>query len=101
MIEVSTLGYIATFLSLLGNAFIVMKKRTGFVVWTAGNVVWIWLDLIIKLYSQIVMMLFYTLFNIWGYHEWSRPPRRGRYLGLPVYSYEEYLHETFVTKKRR
>jgi len=40
-LQVEIIGYIATILSLLGNALIVLKKRSGFVVWTVANVIWI------------------------------------------------------------
>jgi nicotinamide riboside transporter PnuC len=64
------LGYIATILSLLGNVFIVRKSKWGFIVWTAGNLVWIYVDISIGLYSQIVMMATYSALNIWGLIEW-------------------------------
>jgi hypothetical protein len=66
------MSYIATFLSLLGNVFIVRKSKWGFVIWTAGNAVWIWVDIHIGLHSQIIMMAVYSALNIWGLVEWGR-----------------------------
>ena len=72
MLETTIISYIATFLSLLGNVFIVRKSKWGFIIWTAGNIAWIWVDIHIGLYSQIVMMAVYSMLNIWGLIEWGR-----------------------------
>lgn len=72
MLDITIVGYIATFLSLLGNVFIVRKSKWGFVIWTAGNIVWIWVDIHIGLHSQIVMMAVYSALNIWGLIEWGK-----------------------------
>lgn len=73
MLDTTTIiSYIATFLSLLGNIFIVRKSKWGFIVWTLGNIAWIVVDVRIGLYSQIVMMAVYSGLNIWGLIEWGR-----------------------------
>jgi nicotinamide riboside transporter PnuC len=65
-------GYMATFLSCLGNVFIIYKKKIGFVIWTFGNITWIFVDYKIGLYSQIIMMVFYAILNVWGWVEWNK-----------------------------
>jgi nicotinamide riboside transporter PnuC len=77
MLMTEILGCIATFLSCLGNIFIIYKKKFGFIVWTLGNVVWIFVDVKIGLYSQIIMMVFYAILNIWGYIEWNKNKKGG------------------------
>lgn len=66
------IGYIATFLSILGNILVVYKKKIGFLIWLASNFVWIYVDIGIGLYSQIVMMVLYAILNVLGWYEWSK-----------------------------
>lgn len=68
----TVLSIVATILSCGGNFFIIYKKKAGFVVWTLGNAVWIWVDVQIAMYPQIIMMVFYAALNILGYIEWSK-----------------------------
>ena len=71
-LQIEVIGYIATMLSLLGNALVVLKKRSGFVVWTVANITWIAVDVKIGLYSQIYMMGAYAILNLWGLYEWRK-----------------------------
>jgi len=69
-LNLDLLGYVATFLSILGNLLIVYKKRIGFSIWLLSNVVWIYVDIGIGLYSQIIMMVLYAILNIVGWYKW-------------------------------
>jgi len=55
----------------LGNLLIIKKWKSGFIAWLIGNVIWVYYDWKISLYSQIIMMVVYAIFNIWGWIEWN------------------------------
>jgi len=66
------LGYLATFLSLLGNLFVVYKKRYGFVLWNVSNIIWIGLAIESKVHSQIIMFGVYSIINIIAFIKWRK-----------------------------
>ncbi|HAW57819.1 MAG TPA: hypothetical protein DCX03_02190 [Bacteroidales bacterium] len=71
-LQIEVIGYIATALSLFGNVLVVLKKRSGFVVWTVANCTWLVVDVKINLYSQIWMMAVYAALNLWGLIMWRK-----------------------------
>jgi hypothetical protein len=73
VITIDILVYFATFLSCLGNVFIILKNKLGFWIWIAGNIAWIYVDWFTpNMKPQIIMMVVYAGLNIWGLIEWSR-----------------------------
>lgn len=71
MTDLIYITYLATFLSILGNIFIVKKSRIGYWIWIASNIFWIYVDYKIpEMSAQIIMMVFYIILNVWGLYEW-------------------------------
>ena len=67
---VDLIGWLATTLSCLGNVFVVLEKRVGFIIWLISNFFWIYVDIEKAIYSQIIMMVVYASLNVWGYIFW-------------------------------
>ena len=66
-------SFIALVLSLSGNVLINFKKRAGFVVWFASNVLWVAVNLIgTPNWSQIAMFVVYMAFNVHGFLRWGK-----------------------------
>ena len=65
---VSVLGMIC---SLGGNILIMLKKKSGWIVWTVGNILWIIYNFITTInIPMILMYLVYMFINILGYCKW-------------------------------
>lgn len=65
---VSVLGMIC---SLGGNILIMLKKKSGWIVWTVGNILWIVYNFITTInLPMIFMYLVYMFINILGYCKW-------------------------------
>lgn len=65
---VSVLGMIC---SLGGNILIMLKKKSGWIVWTVGNILWIVYNFITTInLPMILMYLVYMFINILGYCKW-------------------------------
>lgn len=67
------LSFLAMGSSLLGNLFVAKKKKIGFYIWIASNILWISVNLMsisINI-SQIFMYVVYTGINIYGIINWS------------------------------
>ena len=72
-IVVLILSIIGTLLSLGGNVLIALKKRSGWLVWIAGNIVWIAVIFMSAVnYPMIFMYLVYIIINIIGYVKWQK-----------------------------
>ena len=69
------LSMLAFVLSLSGNILINHKRRVGFVVWLASNVMWIAVN--VKSgepnVAQVAMFVAYIAFNIQGWLKWGKP----------------------------
>lgn len=71
--SIGIVSFVALVLSLAGNALINFRKRIGFFVWIASNVVWIAVNLMgIPNWSQIAMFLVYVALNIHGWITWGK-----------------------------
>lgn len=67
------LSIIGTLLSLGGNVLIALKKRSGWLVWIIGNIVWIAVSIIGPTnYPMIFMYLVYIIINIIGFIKWQK-----------------------------
>lgn len=64
---------IALILSVLGNILITGKKKVGFIVWIAGNCIWIYTNIQKgDNLQQNIMFGLYIVLNIVGYINWNR-----------------------------
>ena len=67
------LSIIATILSLGGNILIAIKKRSGWLVWILGNIVWILINFLSVMNVPMVLMyVVYFILNIIGYINWKK-----------------------------
>ena len=65
---VSILGALC---SLGGNILIILKKKSGWIVWILGNLFWIIYNFISEPnLPMIIMYLVYIVINILGYCKW-------------------------------
>ncbi len=68
------LSFLALACSLGGNVLVNYRRRSGFVVWIASNLLWI----AVNLYSrnpnwcQVLMFLAYMCLNVQGFLNWGR-----------------------------
>lgn len=70
IIILSVLGAI---LSLGGNVLIAKKKKSGWIVWIAGNLAWIGVNLLGEFNLPMVLMyVAYLGINIKGYIDWNK-----------------------------
>lgn len=66
------LSIIGAVLSLGGNILIMLKKRSGWIAWIAGNFVWIGVNIIGPMNIPMVLMyLAYLIINIGGFINWK------------------------------
>lgn len=67
---VSVLG---TFCSLFGNVLIMLKKKSGWIVWIVGNIFWILYNFLSEFNLPMVLMyLVYIILNISGFVKWYK-----------------------------
>lgn len=70
---ITIISIIATILSLSGNLLVNYKKKIGFIIWIASNILWIFINLISELnVSQCIMFFFYAVLNVSGYIKWNK-----------------------------
>lgn len=70
IIFLSALGAI---LSLGGNILIAKKKKSGWLVWIAGNIVWIIVNIIGTFnLSMVLMYIAYLGINVKGFIDWTK-----------------------------
>lgn len=63
----------AALASLGGNLLIMLKKKSGWLVWILGNILWIlynWLGT--WNWPMVIMYFIYFVINIAGFVNWSR-----------------------------
>ncbi len=65
------MSIIAAILSITGNLLVNKKRKSGFVVWTAANVLWVRVAFLTPNYPQALMFLVYSALNVMGFLEWS------------------------------
>jgi nicotinamide riboside transporter PnuC len=67
------LSILGMLFSLGGNLLIIKKKKSGWLAWIIGNILWIIVNFIGELNIPMVLMyLVYMIINIAGYIEWRR-----------------------------
>jgi nicotinamide riboside transporter PnuC len=59
--------------SLGGNLLIIKKKKSGWITWIIGNLLWILINFVDTLNIPMVLMyVVYFIINVCGYIEWSK-----------------------------
>ena len=71
------LSILGMLFSLGGNLLIIFKKKSGWLAWIVGNILWIVINFIDVLNIPMVLMyIVYMIINIFGYIEWRRKEKR-------------------------
>ena len=67
------LSILGSVFSLGGNVLIARKRRSGWLVWIAGNITWILVNFLGEMNVPMVLMyVAYGAINITGYREWRK-----------------------------
>ena len=67
------LSILGVIFSLGGNILIMFKKRSGWLAWIVGNLLWIGVNFIgVMNWPMVLMYLAYMLINIGGFISWGR-----------------------------
>ena len=67
------LSILGMLFSLGGNLLIIFKKKSGWLAWIVGNLLWIAINFIDVLNIPMVLMyVVYLVINVLGYIEWKR-----------------------------
>ena len=67
------LSILGMLFSLGGNILIIFKKKSGWLAWIVGNILWIVINFIDVLNIPMVLMyLVYMIINIFGYIKWYK-----------------------------
>ena len=71
------LSIIALIFSVVGNIFINYKRRSGFVIWSISNTIWIIVNLISiqTNWPQVAMFMVYIVLNVHGFVTWKKLKR--------------------------
>lgn len=67
------LSILGMLFSLGGNILIIFKKKSGWLAWIVGNILWIVINFIDVLNIPMVLMyVVYMIINIFGYIKWYK-----------------------------
>lgn len=67
------LSILGTIFSLGGNILIILKKRSGWLAWIIGNILWIGINFLGTMnWPMVLMYLVYIIINISGFIKWSK-----------------------------
>lgn len=70
---ITILSVLGAILSLGGNVLIAKKEKSGWIVWIAGNLAWIGVNLLGEFNLPMVLMyVAYLGINIKGYIDWNK-----------------------------
>ena len=59
--------------AILGNYYVIKKRKSAFIIWTIGNFAWILYNIFGPFnMSQVIMFVFYVIINIYGYIKWRK-----------------------------
>ena len=71
------LSILGMLFSLGGNILIIFKKKSGWLAWIIGNILWIVINFIDVLNIPMVLMyLVYMIINIFGYIKWYKKDKQ-------------------------
>ena len=67
------LSILGSVFSLGGNVLIARKRRSGWLVWIAGNITWILVNFLGEMNVPMVLMyVAYFVINITGWQQWRK-----------------------------
>lgn len=66
------IGWFFTFLSLVGNVFVIKKNIWGQIIWSISNVGWISYFYSKGEYPSVFLFSVYFILYIWGVLEWKK-----------------------------
>ena len=70
---ITVLSALGAILSLGGNIAIVKKKKVGWLIWIAGNIAWIGVNLLGDFnVAMVLMYVAYLGINIKGFIDWNK-----------------------------
>jgi hypothetical protein len=67
----SFIRWIATILSLSGNALVIAKSPSGFIVWSIANVIWGYDSIKTRNHQQLILWVVYFILNVIGLIQWA------------------------------
>lgn len=71
------LSILGMLFSLGGNILIIFKKKSGWLAWIVGNILWIVINFIDVLNIPMVLMyVVYMIINIFGYIKWYKKDKQ-------------------------
>ena len=66
------ISWMVTGFSILGTILNIYKNKWCFIIWTATNISWIAINLVLGMYPQVVLFSVYTATSIWGMIAWFK-----------------------------
>ena len=73
------LSILGMLFSLGGNLLLIKKKKSGWLTWIIGNLLWIVVNFIGELNIPMVLMyVVYFIINVCGYIEWTKKEKGGK-----------------------
>ena len=67
------LSILGAIFSLGGNILIMLKKRSGWIAWIIGNILWIMTNFLSVInWPMVIMYLVYMIINIIGFFRWKK-----------------------------
>lgn len=71
------LSILGMLFSLGGNLLLIKKKKSGWLTWIIGNLLWIVVNFIGELNIPMVLMyVVYFIINVCGYIEWTKKEKK-------------------------
>lgn len=70
--SITILTWMLTALSLAGTVLVIRKRVTGFYLWAATNIGWVFVDFKADQPAQAVLFIAYLALAIYGIWEWKR-----------------------------
>ena len=59
--------------SLFGNVLIMLKKKSGWLVWILGNILWIVYNFLSEFnFPMVIMYIVYAVINVCGFVKWNK-----------------------------
>lgn len=69
-LTIEYLQWVAALICIIGLVLNVKKDSRSFLIWIAGNCIWIFIDIKEGLIPQAILFIIYSFFNLYGYLEW-------------------------------
>lgn len=69
---ITILSVLGTIFSLGGNLLIMFKKRSGWLAWIVGNILWITINFIGTMnWPMVIMYVVYLIINVTAFIKWK------------------------------